>query len=207
MKTTGQYFAVSFFAFFAAIAPSANAKYIATLNEVGPNVVGTGGGSFDVTNLTLVFTGPGQVSAIQAGNANLTLGLTTSSTVSDVYKGISGPTSFGGGWLFFPDSGSGNIAGVNGSALGGGNILVPPGYVSAMPLGISSATWNNATFASLGVIPGTYVWNWGSGIHADSFSLQIGPANGVPDSGSTIALLLGAIGTLAAFGSKLAARS
>jgi hypothetical protein len=75
--------------------------------------------------------------------------------------------------------------------------------MSATPLGTSTGTWNSATFASLGLTPGTYVWTWGSGIHADSFTLQIGPTNGVPETGSTIALMLGAVGTLIAFRQKL----
>ena len=42
--------------------------------------------------------------------------------------------------------------------------------------------------ASLGLTPGTYEWTWGTGMDADSFTLQIGPA-GVPDTGSTLSLL------------------
>jgi hypothetical protein len=54
-------------------------------------------------------------------------------------------------------------------------------------------TFNNATFASLGVTPGTYVWRWGPGAN-QRFTLQIGP---VPDSGSTASLLgFGLLGLL-----------
>ena len=49
-------------------------------------------------------------------------------------------------------------------------------------------TFNSATFASLGVTPGTYVWTWGTGLENQNFTLQIGPA-GVPDAGSTLPLL------------------
>ena len=114
---------------------------------------------------------------------------------ADLYSGISGPSSFGPGGDFIT-GGLGNAVGVNGND----NILfVPFGYSSGTPLGVSTATWSGFTFAFMGVTPGTYVWTWGEGIHADSFTLQIGPANGVPDSGSTIALMLGAMGTLIAF--------
>jgi hypothetical protein len=41
-------------------------------------------------------------------------------------------------------------------------------------------TFNNATFASLGVTPGAYIWTWGIGAN-QNFTLQIGPAT-VPDS-------------------------
>ena len=129
---------------------------------------------------------------------------------SEFWKGLSGPTSFGSGGFLFSDSGSGNFAGVFGAAAEGGNLFVTPGYVSGTPLGVSTATWSNQTFATLGVTPGTYVWTWGTGMNADSFTLQIGPAapaNGVPEPGSTIMLMLGAIGTLAAFRRKLAAGS
>jgi hypothetical protein len=70
----------------------------------------------------------------------------------------SGPSSFGGGLLKFADTGSGNVAGV----LGSGIILVPSGYTGSASLS-DSATYDNATFASLGVTPGQYIWTWGTG--------------------------------------------
>jgi hypothetical protein len=78
---------------------------------------------------------------------------------------------------------------------------VPQGYVSGTTLTTSSATFNNATFASLGVTPGTYVWTWGTGLPNQNFTLIIGGA-GVPDGGSTVSLLgFGLLG-LAALGRK-----
>jgi len=58
-------------------------------------------------------------------------------------------------------------------------------------------TFNNATFASLGLTPGTYEWTWGSGLPNEEFILQIG-GSAVPAAGSTLGLfflwLLGLIG-------------
>ena len=63
---------------------------------------------------------------------------------------------------------------------------MPTGYVSGTALS-DSMTFNNATFASLGVTPGTYVWSWGAGAN-QNFTLIIGGA-GVPDGGSPVSLL------------------
>ena len=82
----------------------------------------------------------------------------------------------------------------------GAALLVPEGYVSGNALS-SSATWNNATFASLGVTPGTYVWTWGTGAN-QNFTLIIGRA-GAPDGGSTVSLLSVALLGLAAVRRKL----
>jgi hypothetical protein len=68
--------------------------------------------------------------------------------------------------------------------------LLPQGYVSGDPLS-DSATYTGATFASLGVTPGTYVWTWGSGADADNFTLQIGPT-AAPEP-SSLLLLAGAL--------------
>ena len=78
---------------------------------------------------------------------------------------------------------------------------MPQGYVSGAALS-DSMTFNNATFASLGVTPGTYVWTWGTGLANQNFTLIIGGA-GVPDGGSTVSLLGCALLGLAALRRKL----
>jgi hypothetical protein len=47
-------------------------------------------------------------------------------------------------------------------------------------------TFTGASFASLGLTPGTYVWTWGAGdLPNQNFTLNIG----VPDGGTTVCLL------------------
>jgi hypothetical protein len=58
---------------------------------------------------------------------------------------------------------------------------VPQGYISNSPLS-DGATWDKATFNSLGVTPGTYKWSWGKGAN-QNFTLI------VPDQGSSLTLL------------------
>ena len=88
-------------------------------------------------------------------------------------------------------SGSGDIVGVQGKQLS-----VFPGYGSRNPLQDTS-TYLNQTFSSLGVTPGTYTWTWGSGAHADSFTLQIGPAaTAAPEPATLTQLATGALGLL-----------
>ena len=77
---------------------------------------------------------------------------------------------------------------------------MPHGYISNSALS-SSATWTGATFASLGVTPGTFIWTWGTGAN-QNFTLIIGGA-GVPDGGSTVSLLGCALLGLAALRRKL----
>jgi hypothetical protein len=138
-------------------------------------------------------------SGVVANIGELNTGPTTRVTV-DVYSGAFGPTSFGSGDVFFADTGSGDLVGIFGFA---GLMIVQFNYVSGTALS-DSMTFNNATLASLGVTPGTYVWTWGTG--ADQrFTLQIGSVGvpGVPDGSSTVSLLgFGLLG-LAALRRKL----
>jgi hypothetical protein len=155
--------------------------YSVTLEQVGSNVVATGSGAINLTGLT--FASPGAAipviiavsGVIQTGPFN---------TSVDLYTGFTGPTSFGSGGFVVPSTSSGDFVGISGSS---GLILVPQGYVSGAALSDSS-TYNNATLASLGVTPGSYVWRWGTGLENQNFTLIIGGV-GVPDGGSTLSLL------------------
>jgi PPE-repeat protein len=122
------------------ITQSARANFIATIDQVGTDVVVTGSGTIDLTGLSFLFGGiatPG----ISPNTGSLSVGPSAS---VDAYSGISGPASFDSGGFTFANGGSGDVVGVQGLLL-----LVPQGYVSGNPLS-GTATYDNATFASLG---------------------------------------------------------
>jgi hypothetical protein len=168
----------------------AQAGYLVTLQQVGPDVVATGSGAVDLTGLSLDFTCPACESVINPSVGGLRTG---STGPIDAFSGaISGPTSFGSGSFTFANSGSGDLVGA-GPGPSGLVVEVPQSYVSNNLLS-DSAIYNSATFSSLGVTPGTYAWTWGTGVN-QNFTLQI-PTASVPDSGSTFGLLLLAVATL-----------
>src|SRR5206468_5435553 len=78
--------------------------------------------------------------------------------------------SFGSGGVTLASSGTGSPVGIALSGAGHDSLYVPSGYSGGLLSG--SDTFLSATFASLAVTPGTYVWSWGSGATADSFTLQ-----------------------------------
>ena len=159
------------------MAPRADAASIITLVQVGSNVVATGNGSINVTSFT--DSGPASESSFLEPSFGAILGGPTASTLADAYIGsFVGPSTFGLGGSLSPDSGSGSLLA---RSDGGGLILVPAGYVSGTSRGTSTDTWDNATFASLGVTTGTYTWTWDSGATADSFTIQCTvPETGIP---------------------------
>jgi hypothetical protein len=181
---------------------SARAAYVVDLTEEvvgGVNeVVASGSGTIDLTDLSFFFS----ISAPVAMTPNLGVietGGPTPSIFTDQYSGRStGPTPFGSGTGTLASSGSGDAAGVTqctGACPPNPNLVeVPLGYHSGDPLS-GTSTYSGQTFASLGVTPGTYEWTWGSGAHADSFTLQIGPA-AVPEP-STWAMILAGFAGLA----------
>ena len=167
--------------------------YMVTLEQVGPNVVATGSGPINLTGLT--FSNASSANAAIVANLG---DVTMTSGNSDVYRGFTGPTNFGSGRIFIPNSSSGDLVGIIGLD---DVIFVPAGYVSGHALS-DSMTFNNATFASLGVTPGTYKWRWGTNGANQFFRLVIGP-NTVPDGGSTVSLLGFALLGLAALRRRL----
>src|SRR5215472_10676083 len=171
--------------------------YTVTLQQMGSNVVANGNGAINLTGLTFFSSGIDFTARIRAGVGVIITGPPGGSGDVDLYTGFTGPTSFGSGFFFFPNTGSGDIVGIDAQSFGG-LLAVPPGYLSGAALS-DSMTFNNATLASLGVTPGTYVWTWGMGAN-QRFTLRIGA---VPDGGSTVSLLSFALLGLATLRRKL----
>jgi VPDSG-CTERM motif len=171
--------------------------YTVTLEQMGANVVATGSGAINLTGLTLSF--PGAISFVQVSASLGTIetgALGVPNDFVDGYTGFAGPPSFGSGGLFFPNTGSGDFVGISSFLR---FLVVPQGYVSGAALS-DSMTFNNETFAAMGLTPGTYVWSWGTGLPNQNFTLVI-PA--VSDGGSTVSLLGFALLGLTALRRKL----
>ena len=169
----------------------AQAGYTVTLQQVGPNVVATGSGAIDLTGLSPL--GNNNTKSLMAPGAGVIITGPATPAFTDDYTGFTGPFNFGSSGLAFASSGSGDMVGIDISF--GGGILVPHGYMSNVPLS-DSAIYDNATFSSLDVTPGTYEWTWGTGTN-QNFTLKIGTAT-VRDSGSTFRLLF--VSLIALFG-------
>jgi hypothetical protein len=168
------------------------AGVVITIQQVGPDVVVTGSGSLNLSALTVLAGGPfGQDPDLRPFDAEAIVGTPPPPTGSvNFFSGSSlmGPTSFGTGVNFDPNSGSGRIFGISGSS---GDVVVPDGYTSGTALGTSTDTYSSTTIngpGGLGLIPGTYTWTWGSVANgnADSLTVQIGPAGAVPEPSTAI---------------------
>ena len=169
--------------------------YTVTLAQMGSNVVATGTGAINLTGLTFdIIVSP--ATGLNASSGTINMGQSNLNVPG--YTGFTGPTNFGSGSSFFPNTTSGDFVGINVSF---GNIFVPAGYVSNTALS-NSMTFNNETLAGLSVTPGTYEWTWGTGLPNQNFTLIIGGA-GVPDGGTTISLLGLGLLSLAALRRKL----
>jgi len=186
--------------------PVAQAGYIVTLKQVGSDVVATGSGAIDLGGLHFRFHGiaggPPEIVPFDA-----IISFLPNLANIDVYRGLTGPTTFGLRRRdeFLANTFSGDPVAISAAtaSLSLGEIAVPLGYVSGTPL-LSSMTFNNATIGSLGARPGIYNWTWGTRPN-QNFTLQIGT---VPDSGSTVRLLLlGLTALLGVSRPKLAYRS
>jgi hypothetical protein len=181
----------------AQFASPVQAAYVVTLLEVPAgggitNVVATGSGSIDLTDMSLFSTGNTFAATIFPGIGVIITGPAATEAL-DEYTGYTGPTSFGGFNVTDADSGSGDIVGLDNAQGPNPTLYVPAGYVSGHALS-DSATYDNATFASLAATPGTYTWHWGTGAHADSFTLQIGPVATAPEPASLTLLAMGLVG-------------
>ncbi len=144
---------------------SARAAFILTITESGNDVLVTGSGTIDLTELTYLGNGD-QVSIMTPSEGVVYNG----SGGFEVYGWISSdPFSFGPGSLSFASISSGSSAGISRASAW---ILVPEEYVSGDFIS-NSATYSNQTLASLGLTAGSYTSTWGSDETADSMTVNI----------------------------------
>jgi hypothetical protein len=137
-----------------------------SVSQVGPNVVWSGSGSFNLTSLTLNQNIPGVTGGFNQPFAQFIIGPTSPSGAT-TYSGSSFttfPNSFGSGGGLAPSSSSGSLFGVVQTAGPSGprEVVVPPGYVSGTVIS-GSMTYDTQTIAGMGLTSGTYTWSWGSG--------------------------------------------
>jgi hypothetical protein len=139
-----------------------------TITQVGNDVVWSGSGKFNLTELTSA--GPNTMGGgFQANQAVWAIGPLVT---IDQYSGtITYPTSFGSGGTTVT-SNTGQTFGI----LPGGSgrlLYVPSGYTSNSVIS-GTSTYANQTIAGMGLTPGTYTWSWGSGGNSSTLVMTIG---------------------------------
>jgi hypothetical protein len=169
-------------------ADPAQAAYIVTFSETGNDVTARGSGAIDLAGLTFITSGPtvSQVAPTFATEA------TGGAGNVDEYSGATGPFSFGSGVFTNATTGAGDLVGVQ--VLRGepsGFIFVPAGYTSGATLS-DTATYAGQSFATLGLAPGVYRYNFGSGLDADTFTVEVGTP--VPEPSTWAMVLIGFVG-------------
>ncbi len=181
------------------LASNANANpYVVTIQQVGADVVATGGGNINTTGLTGPASGFLNNPLINPFAGELSIGAGGSAVPISLYTGFSGPTSFG----------TANIGLGANSATGpevfmwasAHELFLPTGYVSDSAVGTSTATFAGTTLAALGLTSGaSFEWTWGAGTGDQTFTIQIGtPVSAVPLPAALplFATGLGALGLL-----------
>ena len=179
------------------VLPGGDAQAMATIfaKQDGANVVFSGSGSLDLTELNYLQTVPLWYNyfSTRPSDAEFQVGPVPGSTV-DLYSCafgacIVGPASFGtiSERYNFPDLGSGDAFGYW-DFDGYRGIAVPLDYVSGAELA-GSSTYLNRTLAGMGIKLGTSVYSWGSGDTASSIVFTTEAPAPLPLFGAASALV------------------
>jgi len=154
-----------------------------TVSQVGPDVVWSGSGSFNLSALSLNSSGTLQ-SGFSALPAIWAIGPSAS---IQRYGGASltgYSTTFGNNLVVPTPISSGSTFGVVSGGVSSRQIVVPSGYVSNTVIS-GTATYGGTTIESMGLTPGTYTWSWGSGANSSSIVMVIESSSVTPTPTST----------------------
>lgn len=156
-------------------AGTANAAFTVTYTQGTDGVTATGVGTLKTTGLSRdsgfdsfgplnPFIQPALRTQIVGGNGFQSYDLTLTGLIPSAWGsgGQTNATQATGGGVYFNDNGGTSFA-----ILG-----APIGYTSGSAIS-NSAFYGAQTFASMGLTLGSYVYNYGSGANADTFSLIV----------------------------------
>ena len=167
-----------------ALSSSVKAELVIDITQQGSNVVATGTGTVDTSDLTPVATGAGTASVF--GNS----GTVVINSGNFVAYTVSGPTSFGSVGGADASSSSGSVFGLFGFFQ---QMILPTGYVSGSFIS-GTDQFDNTTIAGLDLTPGTYTYDFGTGPDADSVVVNIGSISPVPEPSTWALMILGFMG-------------
>jgi len=149
-----------------------------SIAEVGFDVVMTISGTLNINDLTLVESGAGPFMVGGMGVSTATFVSGADGNYYDIYSGFTTTaTSFGSGAGFTSDLNSGDIFGVIINMTPPYTLIVPTGYVSGTEI-TSSQTFNDRSFATMGLVEDTYSYTWGTGANAESINVVVGSGEG-----------------------------
>jgi hypothetical protein len=178
-------------------APSAQAAYVVTFDQVGSDVVETGSGSLDLTALSVESFDILRDASVTPSLGRFFSGAFTGANTAFADLDSVSPLAFGPGALTAASTTTGGPVGLV-SGLGDlAALIFPIDYISGTPLSDSS-TYLDATISSLGLTPGAYVFGWGSAADADAdtFTIDVvaSPPPAVPEPSTWAMGLLGFAG-------------
>ena len=166
---------------------SARAALIMSYEEAGSDVVGTLSGSLDLTGMSGSCCSFTPVANVAPLFGTFGTGPENALVITFFDPFASGPSSFGPGGQTGATSSSGSPFFFT---VFFRSIAVPLGYANGDPLNATS-TFTNATFSSLGLTPGEYVYTLGSG---DTITIRTEQA-AVPEPTTLSLLAFGLAGT------------
>jgi collagen type VII alpha len=159
--------------------------FTVTLVESGSNVVMTASGSLNINDLTLVASSTGPFGSGGIGVNSATWLISNTGQSADQYSGFSSsPSNFGSGSGAPASSITGDIIGVVFNGAPPYLLTVPVGYTTGTPI-TASQTFSSQSFASMGLVEGTYTYTWGTGPNADSINVVVGGTGATGSTGGT----------------------